>query len=136
MIGAEASLNCTKFRSGFRCVATDRDPVDKFKGMIVNTHSTDITLDLTNVVDLCGKIRTKSSGQNSTTQTEGMEPSSRPSTALTHRYDRGLRIQKNGSLKIEMERVKVPGYCSKAIIKHCKTSSGTRMDCSRLIQIK
>lgn len=133
-----AALNCEKFREGFKCVASDRDRAENFKGLIRNIYSTDITIDIVSIVDLCDKIKNRSPQAQSRNSTNDRRQGGlwRSSTSLARRFDRGVKVAKNGDSSVEMERVKVPGYCSKTIIKNCRTSARVQMDCSRLISIK
>lgn len=137
--GASASLNCTKFREAFRCLASDRDEAASFRGSARNLHSTEVSVDVMNFVDLCERIKSSPSGPPAPRGEAGMARGLAPprsSTALTHRIERDLRVPMGGQLALEMEPVKRSGYCSRMVVRNCRTSAGTKMDCASLISIK
>lgn len=141
----EAKLSCAKLRTGYKCVGGDRDEPDAFSGTITNTYSTDVKVDLMNVVDLCEKVRSSplpfrstnsNNNNNNSTRGDGQPKRPRSTTVLSRRADRGLVIPRGGKIPVNMDRVKVPGYCSKVMIKNCRTASNFQMDCSQLISIR
>lgn len=144
---AEAKMECSKMRNAFKCIATDRDTADKFKGQVSNIYSTDVTIDVFSVVDQCEKIKNPPSrpARNSTGPPPDRDGASgngppphvlRSTTILARRFDRAVRIARNSQLTVEMERVKVPGYCSKIIFRNCRNAENVQMDCERMISIK
>lgn len=143
---SEAKLNCSRFRSGYKCIATDQDGAERFKGIASNTYLTDVKMDSINIVDTCERIRNPPPPRpNSLNKTKDADiiPSpdrkssrwTRTGTALEERFDRGLAIKKGENITISMERIKAPGYCSMTMIKNCRTLSNTPMDCSQMISI-
>ena len=135
---ADAKLDCSKVRSIYRCIASDRDEAHKFMGTVKNIHSSDIIIDVMNIVDTCEKIRNppmRPMRNNTETQRQprGGGPTSR--TALVIKKDFDIKIKKGGEQMLSMERVKAVGYCSKSIISNCRTASSERKDCSQLISI-
>lgn len=128
-------MNCTENRVGFKCLATDMDAADKFRGTITNKHSTNVSMDIFSVVDTCERInrpRPPGGRRNSTTG-GGRAPNS--STILVRQLDRDTKVPKGGSIPLNLQRVKVTGYCSKTIVKNCRTDDGAHMVCGHLISI-
>lgn len=148
----DSRLNCTRIRPGFKCVATDQDSADRFIGTIRNIYSTDISLDIFSVVDICENMRRPPPPPpprqlNSTSNSGGPMarandvnfqpggPRQRSSTALLRRLDKGTKITRGANMTLSMERVKMRGYCSKSIIKNCRNSNNIQMDCAQLVSV-
>lgn len=133
VFGVDAKPNCTKMRGGYKCVATDRDPANKFRGTIKNIYSSDITLDIISIVDTCERIQNPPPrGPRNSTEPRG-PPRSR--SVLLRQLDKDVKIPKGDDIPLEMERIKSPGYCSKTMIRNCRTATSARAECSQVISI-
>lgn len=142
---AESRLNCSDLSQGnLRCMATNRDSLDRFQGYIKNKYTTDVNLDLLSVVDTCERVnqpppRRSSTGRwgnSTTTNREAWPLAMRSASALTRVVKRNVLIPYGDSIPLNLERVRESGYCSATFVRNCRTASDERMNCTRLVSIQ